>query len=87
MIVKDMRSNRQVRFEEIPDGTVLNLRTGLWIKVEPFVLVREAEGECNFLERPRNLVRLEDGCTARAEDHEMMTPVRLEVEMYDYNSD
>ncbi len=83
MKVRDVRSNRKVRFKEISVGTVIYLPTGLWIKVEPFV-----PSNCpNKFSRelPMNLVRLEDGLFARATDDEIVSPVSLEIEIHDYN--
>ena len=88
MKVKDMRSNPNIRFDEIPVGTVVYLRTGLWIKVEPFVLANELNGFDDIAKvGPRNLIRLEDGLTARVRDDEIMKPVELEIEMHDYHSE
>ena len=86
MKVKDMRSNRMVRFDEIPVGTVINLETGLWIKVKPFVLADQIDNKlaCDI---PLNLVRLSDCLTAKACDCDIISPVNLEIEIHDYNPD
>lgn len=82
MKVRDMRSNRKVRFSAISVGTVICLPTGLWIKVSPFIPANDTSKYARDL--PMNLVRLEDGLFARASSDEIVSPVDLEIEIHDY---
>ena len=84
MKVRDMRSDRRVKFKDLPVGTVINLETGLWIKVEPFILADQVDHKLARV-IPWNMIRLEDGLAATAYGDDIMSPVNLEIEIHDYN--
>ena len=86
MEIRDMRSSRKVKFGEIPVGTVIELESGLWIKVDRHILISDIDNSL-ARELPRNLVRLEDGLSARAASDEFVLPVDLKIEIHDYSPD
>lgn len=91
MKVIDKRSNRLMRFEDIPVGTVIKIQSGLWLKTEPYVPFKDIDkdGKVNDfkLVNPLQLVRLEDGLFARGHADERVNPVDITVEIHDYNPD